>query len=261
MTNPKAWQPKSPIKAISFDCDNTLTTIEGIEAIASMNDCATEVHDMTFTAMTETGLSKELYKKRIELVSPSRTHMTAAAKIYADMKTPDIEEVISTLRQLKKEIYVISAGLNPAISDFANTLGIASNNCFAVDTSFNEDGSYAGFDEDSILIKNDGKNQILNKIKTQHGSVVHIGDGMNDICAQTVADRFIGFGGHVRSKNVEQASPFYITSKSMLTLLPLVLTADEAKKLNKKHKAYYDEGCSLLANNLSTSSTFEASAY
>ncbi len=242
----KKWQLQSPINAISFDCDGTLSHIEGIDYLAQLNDTHQEVHELTHQAMQQTGLSKDLYHKRLELVRPNRAQTDLLTQAYIANITPGLQEVIALFKSLNKALYILSAGNNPSVTQFGEYLGVSKKNCYAVDIYFDKNNQYTGFDAQSVLIQNQGKATILDQIKKTHGSVLHIGDGMNDISCADSTDRFIGYGGHFPNPNVKKQAEYYISHKSLLAMLPFCLTKDEVDSLTSTHKQTYQAGFDLL---------------
>ena len=244
------WQPQEIIHAISFDCDGTLSNIEGIDEVAKLNHCKNDVAKLTHEAMSLTGLSKSLYKQRLDLVKPTQSQTETLAEIYLQNVTLDCIQTINILKRMNKSIYIISAGNNPAVSLFGEKLSVPAENCSAINLFFNEDGSYKGYDSDSPLCDSAGKIGILSNIKQKHNTVLHIGDGLNDTPAVNTVTRFIGYGGHYFRKNIADLSPFYLSCESLLALLPLTLTQEEVNQLNPDDAIQYKTGCELLNDHL-----------
>ena len=217
----------NPIDAVVFDCDGTLTSIEGIDRLAEYNGVGELVSKMTADAMSKTGLNPLLYETRLNLVKPTAKQLKRLAEDYFEHRTPDIISVIQTLQKLNKAIYVISGGLTPAVLPFAQQLGVHPARVFAVNITFDQCGVYQDFDRTSPLIHGDGKRVILEKIKQIHPRVVFAGDGLNDFAAQDMVTRFVGYGGAYYRENIQKRCEFYITSKSMNPLLDFCLTQNE----------------------------------
>lgn len=235
------WQLKAPINAVVFDCDGTLSTIEGIDELARQHAVGDIVQSLTDKAMNVTGVNPDLYKKRLELVAPTKDDLVSLGDIYFDHAVTDAKAVISTLASLGKTIYIVSAGLNPAVTCFGNKLSVPDENIFAVDTHFNADGSYAGYDEKNPLTSHLGKIEIVKKLKEKHGSIAHIGDGINDLVTIDLVDRFIGFGGVFHRDSIKEKCQYYVTDTTLACTLPLLLTLSEANALNPAQKELYNK--------------------
>ena len=244
--NNQSWQLPEPIEAISFDCDSTLSSIEGIDELAKFNGCESAVNQLTEEAMSTTGLNEALYTKRLNLVKPTLQQSQQLAQSYYDNLSKDLEAVITVFHALNKSIYIISAGHQPSVSLFAQKLNLSQDNTFAVQLFFHENGHYHDYDHSTPLTKKNGKNTVIKKLKEMHKNLIHIGDGINDIETKNEVTRFIGYGGHVIREKVLNDSQFYVSCQSMLPLLPLCLTAEEAQNLDRTNKDHYEQGLELL---------------
>ncbi len=216
-----------PFDIISIDCDATLSQVEGVDVLAKKNGVGDQVAELTRTAMRETGLSNGLYQKRLELIKPTRDQLRALGELYAEEITPDARAVIDLMQSLGKRVYVLSAGLLPAVQLLTDSLGIPREHVFAVDCYFDEAGHYAGYDESSPLSRRGGKVEILNQVREPGERVVHIGDGMNDAETQGHVDCFIGFGGGGVHEKIKSMSDTYITENTFSAFLPYILTEEE----------------------------------
>ena len=245
MTTP-TWQLQTPIDAILFDCDGTLSTIEGIDELARKNGVEDIVESLTAAAMGKLGMNPEVYQRRLDLVYPTQEQVLTLGHDYFAHKVPDLIEVIEVLKRFNKSIYIISAGLYPAVRIFAGLLKIPSQNIFAVPLEFDAQGLYLDFDRTSPLIHNDGKRNIVNQLKIQHPEMVYIGDGLNDLTVFDSVTRFIGYGGAFYRENIAAQCQYYISSSSISPVLPLVLTKDEFEKLTPAELALYHRGLSAI---------------
>lgn len=241
-----SWQPVEPMDVISFDCDGTLSQIEGIDVLAHQNHVGDEVEKLTAQAMNETGITAELYKKRLSLVKPSRTQLIQLGQEYYYHRTLDVIPVIEALMSLNKFVYILSAGLNPSVKIFGALLGISEEYIFAVDIYFDKEGNFKDYDHGSPTSGLSGKHDIIKCIKEKHEKVAHVGDGMNDYEVNIIADRFIGYGGVSYREKIAKLCDYYIKSSSLVSLLPLVLTKEEADRLSPKFKPFYEQALELI---------------
>ena len=242
------WQLKSPLDAIIFDCDGTLSTIEGIDFLAEQNHLGDHVKQLTAEAMGKTGINPELYQQRLDLVKPTRQQVQQLGHHYFAHKVLDSDTVIQVLTKLNKAIYIVSAGLKPAVLDFAKKLGVNENRVFAVNAEFDRNNHYCNFDHHSPLVHNDGKRVIVEQIKKQHTQLAYIGDGLNDLIVRSHVTRFIGYGGAYFRENIAAACEFYITSARLAPLLPLCLTESEKSQLTHDDLHLYQKGLQALEN-------------
>lgn len=221
---------KKPLSAIVFDCDGTLSQIEGIDYLAKLNNVEKEVCELTHLAMTQTGLSSSLYQQRLDLVKPTKDQVISLGEIYYQHISPDAENIITLFQKLDKKIYIFSAGVNPAVILLGEKLNIAAHNIFAVDLQFDQNNHYLDFNHTSPLINKNGKQELINLINQK--SIGYIGDGMNDLAVINHVERFVGYGGAFYRENIKKQCDFYLTEKSFLPLLQLFLTEDEQRLIN-----------------------------
>jgi phosphoserine phosphatase len=237
-----SWQLDTPISAVLFDCDGTLSAIEGIDELAKNNNATDIVQRLTQDAMGKSGMNVNLYKQRLDLVKPTHAQILQLGQDYIAHRVPEALGVIQLLQRLNKSIYIISAGLFPAVSILGKFLNISIENIYAVDVSFDAKGHYIDFSHTSPLINSNGKRVIVEEIKKKHKKIAYIGDGLNDLEVKDLVTRFIGYGGVFYRDNIKAACQFYLKSLSMASLLPLILTAQEVSVLTEKEKELYASG-------------------
>lgn len=219
--------PSAPIDAVVFDCDGTLSSIEGIDELAEANGVGAEVKKLTEEAMGHSGINPQLYRQRLALVLPTAQQVKALGEDYFLHKTADLLTVLQVLTDLGKAVYVVSAGLFPAVAGFARRLNLLESHVFAVNVYFNDSGNYLDFDHHSPLVLADGKRYIVQELQKRHPRLVYVGDGLNDLATQDIVTRFVGYGGAYYRENIRQMCQYYITEPSMLPLLHLCLTKEE----------------------------------
>lgn len=240
------WQPTKLIEAVVFDCDGTLTSIEGIDALAEDSGSSAEVKKLTAEAMGKYGINPKIYKQRLDLVFPTQIKLFNLAQAYIHNCVPDAREVVQLLQRLNKFVYIVSAGLFPAVALFGDYLKIPRNQIYAVDIKFDNEGNLLSYDMTSPLTQNSGKCTIVSLIKEKHPEIAYVGDGLNDLCAKDLVSRFIGFGGIYYRENIAAESDFYIQTQSMTALLPLVLTENETKSLSASELSLYKKGLAVI---------------
>ena len=238
----------SPAEAVFFDCDGTLSQIEGINYLAELRGVADEVSALTDQAMSQTGLSVDLYQQRLSYVQPHQQDLFQLAKAYYEYASEDVESVIAILQSLDIAVYVISAGNNPAVSKFSLQLNIPESHVLCVDLEFDVLGNYQSFDNTSPLVGEHGKASLIEQLRKEHGwsEVVLVGDGMNDCQARHVVESFIGYGGNFYRNSVKDLSTFYLPHSSMSALLPLILSEEKVKLLSDQGAELYAKGARLL---------------
>lgn len=238
----KNLQLTTPLQAIIFDCDGTLSSIEGINELAKINGSGAAVAKLTEQAMGQTGMTPEIYRQRLLLTQPTLQQIKDLGKQYCETISPDIKEVIQILQRLGKQIFIMSAGIQQAVNILAAYLNVPIKNVYAVEVSFDTDGHYQDFDHQSLLTYNDGKKRLAQKLSVTFPQIALVGDGLNDYTAHTSVTRFIGYGGHYFRQNLADLCDFYITTSSMAEVLPLCLTTQEVERLNNSEMMLYKKG-------------------
>lgn len=242
------WQLTGPLDAIIFDCDGTLSALEGIDELAKLNGAGAAVQQLTADAMGKTGINPELYQQRLALTQPTRDQVLALGEQYFNHQAPDVLAVIQLLQALNKAVYIISAGLYPAVAIFGKLLGVPQENIFAVNIYFDSAGNFSDFDHASPLVTADGKRTISSQLKQKHPRILHIGDGLNDYSTHDLVTRFVGYGGFFYRARIAELCQYYIATPSMTALLPLCLTVAEVKRLTEAQYRLYQQGLTLLAH-------------
>ncbi|QMT59477.1 HAD-IB family phosphatase [Legionella sp. PC997] len=248
MHNQNSWALKAPIDTFFFDCDGTLSLIEGINVLATSNGVGEQVHQITARCMGQTGMTPSDYRQRLEYVQPTRKQIEELAKHYRQHIAPGAQELIQLLQRLNKKIYIISAGIKLAVVQFAKTLGIPASNVLAVEVYFDKQGNYEGFDGQSNMTKGNGKTvEIASVLKSEERSLL-VGDGVSDWEARQIVTRFIGFSGLNPKEWVKNHSDLYISTTSFYPIIPLGLTQDELNELPPQYYAYYEQGLTEIYN-------------
>ncbi|KAF3977674.1 MAG: HAD-IB family phosphatase [Methylococcales symbiont of Iophon sp. n. MRB-2018] len=205
---------------ICFDCDSTLSKIEGIDELSRHVDKFDEIVVLTNAAMNGELALEEVYGKRLDLIKPDQSQIAWLADLYIAEIVDGVDAVFSTLIEQGKQVHIISGGIRQSILPLATKLGIPKNQVHAVDILFNEDGSYLGFDQQSPLAKTGGKAVICQQINNSQATMVMIGDGKTDLEAKQVGAKVIGFGGVVQRDIVVEQADVFVKETSLMAVLP-----------------------------------------
>lgn len=206
---------------ICFDCDSTLSKIEGIDELARRVGLGDEMSRLTDAAMNGILPLEAVFEKRLSLIRPDLDSINWVAELYIAEIVDGVKELFANLFAQGKEVHIISGGLRPAILPLAKYLGLAENHVHAVDIYFNEDGSYNGYEESSPLARSGGKAEVVGSLGNQD-SIVVIGDGITDMEAKRAGAYTIGFGGVVNRKQVRERADVYIADSNLLAVLPYI---------------------------------------
>ena len=208
---------------VCFDCDSTLSRIEGIDELARQHGLFDKVAALTDAAMNGELALEDVYASRLALIRPNQASIDWLAGLYIETIVEGVKETIQTLQQNNKQIHIISGGLRQAILPLADYLSIPEHQVHAVDVIYDEQGEYEDFARQSPLAISGGKAQICKTLIQANPSLVMIGDGKTDLEAKLAGAYMIGFGGVVRRPLVESQSDQYVSDTSLTAVLPYLL--------------------------------------
>jgi phosphoserine phosphatase len=210
-----------PTKLICFDCDSTLSAIEGIDELgrAGGPKTAALVEAMTNDAMNGKISVEAVFGRRLELIRPTLRNVEAVAKAYVATMEPTALATVSHLVRAGWTPVILSGGFRQAIRPLADALGIS--RVEAVDLFFNQDGNYRGYDTDYPTTRSGGKPDVIARLKNELSPVftVMVGDGVSDLEAKPLVDRFIGFGRYASRERVKREADAFIMSLDELLKL------------------------------------------
>lgn len=214
--------PRNRFGTVIFDCDSTLSTLEGIEEIARAHRA--EIEAMTEEAMRGKVPLEAVYGRRLELVRPPRGRVLALGQRYVDTLVPGTREAVESLQRAGVHVRIISGGLKPAVLILARSLGIEDSAVDAVDVYFGDDGLYSGFDVASPLAASGGKRIVIEAFSQEvPRPIMLVGDGATDLEAQPAVDAFVAFAGVAYRPAVVAAADFVIRDRSLSPIVDLAL--------------------------------------
>ncbi|MDX1417801.1 MAG: HAD-IB family phosphatase [Candidatus Promineifilaceae bacterium] len=213
---------------VIFDCDSTLTTIEGIDVLAASVGKQWRVEVLTQAAMDGELDLEDIYAKRLAAVKPTQQQVIDIRQAYKRHIVEDAKQLIEALQSLDHKVYIISGGLLEPVREFGIFLGVPKDSIRAVDVTYNElsgqwwvnsQKKYLTFHEGALTVS-DGKAEIIQAmIGSQNGRSILIGDGHSDLMASRAVNLFVGFGGVQERSAVSRQAPVYIQSPSLAPLL------------------------------------------
>lgn len=217
--------PTPRFGTVVFDCDSTLSAIEGIDELAGGHLAA--IAALTERAMRGEVALEAVYGTRLDLIRPSRDALDALGHAYIAAAIPDARETIQALCTGGVAVHILSGGFRQAIEPFAAWLGIASESVHAVELQFDDDGQYAGYDTTSPLARSGGKRVVL-----EHWDppltrpILFVGDGITDLEARPAVDHFVAFAGVAARPEVIAGADTVLSTPSLHPLLALVFPAE-----------------------------------
>lgn len=207
-----------PRGLIIFDCDSTLSSLEGIDELARFRgvEVFEAIESMTRDAMDGKISVESIFARRLEIIQPRMNEFLELGGRYIGTAEAAAKDTVALLKQQGWTPAIVSAGFLPAVLPFAEWLGIAE--VHAVPVEFHPDGSYKGFDATFPPTRSGGKPLVVRQLKErlQPGRTVMVGDGVSDLETLPEVDLFVGFGGFVVRPAVKEKAPAWITKFSEL---------------------------------------------
>ncbi|MGH7459590.1 MAG: HAD-IB family phosphatase [Longimicrobiales bacterium] len=238
-------RPRERFGTVIFDCDATLSEIEGIEELG--REHRAEVEALTDAAMSGQLPLEQVYGRRLELARPDRERVLAVGQLYVDRIVPDTLGVVTALRAHGVDVRIVSSGVLPAVLVLSRMLGLPDDRVAAVDLHFSDDGRYEGYDPTSPLAASGGKVRAIQEWGSAlRRPVMMVGDGATDLETRPVVDLFVAFAGVAARPRVMAAADVVIHQRSLAPVLPLAL---ESPPRDEPARSLYQRGLSMLKSN------------
>jgi phosphoserine phosphatase len=209
------------LKLICFDCDSTLSSIEGIDELARIRgqEVFSRVEALTNDAMNGAVRMEDVFGLRMEIVRPGAREAAAVGKRYVETVEATAKATLSELARMGWTSVIISGGFRQVIRPLADFLGVS--RVEAVDLYFGEDGSYKGYASDYPTTRTGGKCEVISRLRAEMkpAKVVMVGDGASDMETRPVVDLFVGYGGFASREKVKQGAAAFVTSLAAVPAL------------------------------------------
>jgi len=229
--------------SVVFDCDSTLSAIEGIDELAGSSRAA--VVELTDAAMRGDVRLEEVYGRRLALIQPTRASVEALGRKYIDGLVPDATAVVAALREAGVVVRIMSGGLLPAVRALAARLGVAPGDVAAVEIHFDAQGAYAGYDHASPLARAGGKRELLAQWRNELPTpIMLVGDGATDLEAKPAADLFVAFAGIIERPAVTAHADVVVGARSLAPIFALALAGHPPA--SPYARALFNRGLELL---------------
>jgi len=203
--------------SVIFDVDSTLSAVEGIDWLAAQRGPEIEAWS---AGLTERAMEGEIpieavYGERMRIVKPTLLEIEQLGKVYVERMATGAAETIAELRANNVEVIMVSGGLREAILPLARELGVDQKNVHAVSVFFGQDGTYAGFDDASLLTRQSGKRTIVGRMDLK-GPILAVGDGMTDCEIKAVVQGFAAFVEFTRREAVIERADYVVENFDQL---------------------------------------------
>lgn len=246
---------------VIFDCDSTLSTVEGIDELAVLKGQTEHIAELTRRAMDGLVPLEDVYAARLELLQPTRAELTRVGRIYRRTLVPGALETVSALHAAGVEVFIVSGGLKAAVVDLARYLKIPAQHVFAVEVeldpfqgewwdylrhrySGNPDERYLAF-APSPLAESSGKITVVQGLSKGKRTLM-VGDGSTDLATHETVDLFVGFGGVARRQAVVDGADVFIEGPGLASVLPLALSHSRAQSLTGAGRVVLEQGCAEI---------------
>ncbi len=208
-------------KLLLFDCDSTLSAIEGIDELGRLRgpEVFKAVEEMTTKAMDGSTPMESIFAKRLNMIKPTLKELESIGQKYIQEVEPTAVDTITKLKAAGWTVMIVSGGFTQAIRPLAQYLGIE--RVEAVELRFNADGSYAGYVESCPTAKSKGKNVVALKLRDEFKATqtILVGDGASDLEVKGDVDKMVGFGRYTVRPKVRAGADAFITSLDQLISL------------------------------------------
>lgn len=207
----------SRFNSVIFDVDSTLSAVEGIDWLAAQRGPEIEAWS---AGLTERAMEGEIpieavYGERMRIVKPTLLEIQQLGKVYIERIATGAADTIAELRANNVEVIMVSGGLREAILPLARELGVDQENVHAVSVFFGQDGTYAGFDDASLLTRQSGKRTIVGQMDLK-GPILAVGDGMTDYEIKAVVQGFAAFVEFTRREAVIERADYVVENFDQL---------------------------------------------
>ncbi len=246
---PAGWEGAD---AVFFDCDSTLSTLEGIDELARRR--GVDVAELTNRAMDGELPMDRVYAARLELILPDAEDFAWLARRYGATAVPGAAEVVASLQGLGVACHVVSGGLRPAILPFAAELGIPPERVHAVPYPLDAADPVA-VAAAHPLARNGGKPAVVAEVCAggpPRARRLLVGDGSSDLEAAAEVGLFVGFGGVVDRPRVAAAARVHLRAPGLWAVAALAAGPARAAALASAAPEVHDAAFRDLADPSST---------
>ncbi len=206
---------------VVFDCDATLSSLEGIDWLAERNGVGAEVIGLTAGAVAGNLALEEVYAERLRRVDPTPADLAALAEAYVANVIEDAAEVIAALKACGYPVWVVSGGLADAVVPFAVWLGVDADHVAAVPVRWETDDRWVETAANPLAHAG-GKSRVIAKLRAGAPAVL-VGDGATDAEARSEVRCLIGYGGVKSQPAVRVVADAWIDCLSLAPVVPMIV--------------------------------------
>jgi len=229
--------PRKTVEHIIFDCDSTLTTIEGVDELAGLVDKRESVSELTRKAIDGEVPLEGIFFDRLDMIRPTCDHIRQIGKLYCRSLSASARVILEIAEFLGKKVYILSSGYLPCLRILGDYLNVDDKHVFGVDLIFDREENYLYCPRDQILTLTDGKLRKVRELDLPRDRTVMIGDGANDLPVGEDTILFLGYQGNRDNLYMQKNAEHFLKGDDLLPFLALFLTKMEKTKLSKTQYA------------------------
>ncbi len=198
-------------KHFIIDFDSTFTKVEALDILGEISlknhpeksQILEEIRKVTNLGMEGKLSFRESLENRIDILNANKSHLPELIERLKELVTDSFLRNKEFIKEYADQFYILSNGFKDFIVPVVEEFGISSENVFANDFRYDNDGKIVGFDDTNILSSNNGKPKQIEQLKLE-GEVHVLGDGFTDyeIKKAGFAKKFYAFTENIKRSNV-----------------------------------------------------------
>lgn len=198
-------------KYFIIDFDSTFTKVEAMDELCLIalqnhpekNQRLSQIQSLTDQAMDGNLSFRESLQKRIAILEANKSHLPELIEKLSEKVSESFKRNQNFFDEYKDNILIVSSGFKDFIVPIVTKFGIKTENIYANQFEFDENGKIKGFDAKNVLSEDNGKVKLLRKLDLQ-GDIYVIGDGYTDyeIKEAGLANEFYAFTENVKREKV-----------------------------------------------------------
>lgn len=212
-----------PTLIISFG--NTISRLDPIDELAKIisrrkNDTSImeEIHNLSYQIRKGNVYSKIGLRMQLQLLQFSTVELAELAGLVGQRPTKSFIESFEELKNISKEIVIVSGTFEEIIRPVLKQWGIEVNKIYAHSLEFDDEGICVGVDMNNPLFSDSGKARLVKQISLNRPAVV-IGDDFTDYEIKHLgnAEAFIVYTEHFCNKEVMEKADFIAKNFKQVT--------------------------------------------
>lgn len=198
-------------KYFIIDFDSTFTKVEAMDELCQIalqnhpekNERLSQIQSLTDQAMDGNLSFRESLHKRIAILEANKSHLPELIEKLSEKVSESFKRNQTFFDTYKDTILIVSSGFKDFIVPIVTKFGIKTENIYANEFEFDENGKIKSFDASNVLSEDNGKVKLLRNLNLQ-GDIYVIGDGYTDyeIKEAGLANEFYAFTENVKREKV-----------------------------------------------------------